>query len=345
MPDRDQAVQAFLAAHGWRPQHRSRLADDASFRSYDRLRDGQRRAVLMNAPPPQEDVRPFIQIANHLRGLGLSAPEIYAEDCDQGFLLLEDLGDATYTRVLKSTPAREPALYQLAVDVLVYLHKLPSAQLLPDGLAVFTTERLLAEVNLLIAWFVPQLSGAPLPPEAIVSYQALWRELFDFVQHQPQCLILRDFHVDNLLWLEGRTGLKSCGLLDFQDALVGATAYDLMSLLEDARRDIPDAVAGPLKQRYFAAFDDLANPGPARQAFEATYAILGAGRHAKVIGIFTRLCLRDGKADYLTHIPRVWRLLESSLRHPMLAALADWFDTYLPHSLRTAPAWPADEDR
>lgn len=345
MPDRQQAIERFLAEQGWPDADRSILADDASFRRYDRLRDGDRQAVLMDAPPPQEDTRPFIQIANHLRQLGLSAPEIYSQDTDQGLLILEDFGDQTYARVLARSPEREMALYELAVDVLIELHKKPLDAQTPNGLAAYDNAQHLREVGLLLDWHLPQVSANPLPPEAVVTYQALWQNLFDFVHTQPKALVLRDFHVDNLVWLENRPGLAACGLLDFQDALVGSRAYDLMSLLEDARRDISDQMIAALKQRYCAAFAELAKPGPAFDAFEASYAILGAGRHAKVIGIFTRLARRDAKPGYLVHNSRVWRLLERSLRHPMLGEIADWFDTYIPQNLRITPANKANKDK
>jgi aminoglycoside/choline kinase family phosphotransferase len=181
-------------------------------------------------------------------------------------------------------------------------------------------------------------------PEAIIAYEAVWVELFDYVQSQPKCLVLRDFHVDNLLLLDGKSGVKACGLLDFQDAVVGARAYDLMSLLDDARRDIDDQMREVLKQHYYAAFSELAEPGAERDTFDATYAILGAGRHAKVIGVFVRLFVRDAKPNYLIHIPRVWQLLERSLRHPMLSLVQDWFDVYVPKTLRKLNSAPAIED-
>lgn len=345
MPEREAALIAFLEHNNWTPEARSPLADDASFRSYERLRDGTRQAVLMNAPPPEEDTRPFIRIANHLRSLNLSAPVIYAHDTDNGFLLLEDFGDATYTQVFSRSLDREQELYELAVDVLIYMHRLPADELNLQGLARYDTQAYLKEVALFTGWYLPQVLTAPLPREAEITYKSLWQGLFSFVETQPQALVLRDYHVDNLVWLETYAGLQSCGLLDFQDALIGSRAYDLMSLLEDARRDVSDELAAGLLARYFAAFDELSEPGPARDAFEAIYAILGAGRHAKVIGIFTRLCVRDGKPVYLAHIPRVWRLLERSLGHPMLSSLADWFDTYVPQNQRKTPSNLIDEDK
>lgn len=337
MPEREAAITTFLADHGWAAAQRSVLAKDASFRSYDRLTDATRRAVLMDAPPPEEDTRPFIQIAEHLRSLGLHAPEIYAQDTEQGLLLLEDFGDHTYARAIEANPKRESALYELAIDVLIHLHKTPEAELIPAGLPPYDSQFLYNEVEIFLDWYLPHVLPEPLPTEARVSYEALWRDLFEHVQKEPQCLVLRDFHIDNLILMEDRAGLDACGLLDFQGALAGARAYDLMSILEDARRDIEPDLVTHLKHRYFAAFAELAADGPARQAFEASYAILGAGRHAKVIGIFDRLAQRDSKPGYLHHIPRVWRLLERSLEHPMLAAVADWFDAYVPGPLRITP--------
>lgn len=343
-PKRSLAMNAFLTGHDWKPEHRTLLADDASFRSYDRLTNGDRRAVLMNAPPPQEDVRPFIHIARHLKRIGLRSPDIYASDVDLGFLLLEDFGDDTYTRLLSSSPNREQSLYELAVDVLIYLHTLPVSEMVPDNLDVYSLDFYLTETRIFTEWYLPHVLGQNLPPEAAVSYQAVWHELFEFVLSQSRCLVLRDYHVDNLVLLGGASGTNACGLLDFQGALLGARSYDLMSLLEDARRDVSEQLVDHLKARYYAAFAELSTPGPERDAFEASYAILGAGRHAKVIGIFTRLCFRDAKPDYLVHIPRVWKLLERSLGHPMLQALADWFDTYVPKNVRMIPQRIAKEE-
>ena len=345
MYNRQKALNVFLADNGWKPEHRSPLAYDASFRRYDRLLDGDRRAVLMDAPPPQEDTRSFIMVAELLVSLGLSAPKIYAQNTDHGFLLLEDFGDRTYTRVLKEFPMQEQFLYEQAVDALIYLHKTPEKVQITSSLAAYNTKTLLGEVHLLTDWYIPYVTTESLAPEAMVAYKVVWEELFDYVQSQPKCLVLRDFHVDNLLSLDEKAGIRACGLLDFQDALAGSRAYDLMSLLEDARRDIDDQIIKILKQRYYAAFENLAAPGIERDAFDATYAILGAGRHAKVIGVFVRLYVRDDKPNYLIHIPRVWRLLERSLNHPMLLPVLDWFDTYVPKNLRNLASISILEDK
>ncbi|MEO5337073.1 MAG: phosphotransferase [Magnetospirillum sp. WYHS-4] len=332
MSDRQQAIADFLQAAGWGGAERRKLAGDASFRKYDRVFLAGRRAVLMDAPPPQEDVRPFVRVARHLSGLGLSAPAVLAEDVDRGFLLLEDLGDDTYTRML-ANGGDERALYELATDVLIDLHR--RAAVLPDGLPPYDDDRLLAEACLVTDWYMPAVLGHPTPEDLRRDYAGVWKNLFPVVRAQPPVLVLRDYHVDNLMWLPGREGTARCGLLDFQDAVAGAGAYDLMSLVEDARRDIADSLRDGMVERYLSAF-----PAHDRRAFRDAFAILGAQRHAKVIGIFTRLCVRDGKPGYLVHIPRVWRLLERSCQHPVMAPVAAWLDRHLPKDKRIIPPCP-----
>jgi len=323
--------------HGWEGAERRPLAGDASFRRYERISRNGRRAVLMDAPPPKEDVRPFVRLARHLLALGLSAPQILAEDPKDGFVLLEDLGDFTYTSVLadpKLGPDEE-TLYRLAVDVLVHLHRRPNA--IPPALPAYDEERLLTEAHLLTDWFMPATLGRVTPDADRRAYAEAWRPLFAALAESPPVLVLRDYHVDNLMWLPGRSGVAACGVLDFQDAVAGHPAYDLMSLLEDARRDIRPELIQTMKARYFRAFPALKTPGPARDGFETAFAILAAQRHAKVIGIFTRLCIRDGKADYLLHIPRVWRLLQQALVHPALAGVRAWLDRHVPMASRGIP--------
>lgn len=326
---RDAAVAAFAAAVGWGDAVCAPLAGDASFRRYLRLQraDG-RRAVLMDAPPPQEDVRPFIAVAETLRSLGLSAPRILAADVAEGFLLLEDFGDRTYTGVL-ARQGDEAALYRLAVDVLIVLHR----RFIDDAtLPPYDDDRLLAEAALLVDWYLPAVRGEPTPVSLRSEYLDLWRRVLPLARKVPTSLVLRDYHVDNLMWLEDREGIAACGLLDFQDAVVGPVTYDLVSLFEDARRNVPGALATLLLERYKAAFPDLDV-----EAFAASYAILGAQRNAKIVGIFTRLDRRDGKPGYLYHIPRVWRWLAGDLDHPALAALKAWFNRVIPAGSRIVP--------
>jgi len=321
--------QVFLDGTDWNRAVQYPLPGDASFRRYIRLNQNGRRALLMDAPPPHEDVRPFVQVARHLCSLGFSAPEIWAEDAVNGFLLLEDFGDDTFTHLL-AKGANETALYTLATDVLIALHRQDSACRVPSNVPPYDDQSLRAETALLPDWFL-SAHALTLTSAARTAYDQAWLDLFPHVQAGPRALVLRDYHVDNLMRLDGRDGIKACGLLDFQDARTGHPAYDLMSLLEDARRDVPETLQTALKARYHTA---LGTTSP--EAFQTAYAILAAQRHAKVIGIFTRLDKRDGKPVYLKHIARVWRLLEKNLEHPALGALKSWFDRHIPAEKRCA---------
>jgi hypothetical protein len=332
MAERAALIASFLAAQGWGEAERRPLPGDASFRRYVRLARGGERAMLMDAPPPHEDVRPFVAVARLLHGLGLSAPRIDAEDVAAGLLLLEDFGDDTYTRLL-AAGAGEGALYALAVDVLIALNESFSAA---PSLPPYDDTRLLAEAALLVDWYLPAMTGAPTDPALREEYLALWRALLPLARGVPDTLVLRDYHVDNLMRLGGRGGIAACGLLDFQDAVLGPMSYDLVSLLEDARRDVPHALAAAMRARFLAAF-----PALDRAAFDRSYAVLGAQRNCKIVGIFTRLLVRDGKPNYLAHIPRVWRLLAEDVCHPDLAPLARWLDRHVPPDLRRIPQRPA----
>lgn len=329
MADRETAIAAFLAAQGWGGADRVALAGDASFRRYVRLDRKGETALLMDAPPPQEDVRPFVAVDGMLRDLGLSAPAIFASDESAGLLLIEDFGDDTFTRLL-AKGADETALYELAVDVLIALHR----RFKPNGADVppYDDARFLNEAALLVDWYLPAVTGRPTPSQLRDAYLELWRGLLPRARRAPQCLVLRDYHVDNLMRIADRDGIAACGLLDFQDAVHGPTSYDLVSLLEDSRRDIAPALVGAMLDRYLAAFPDLD-----REAFTTSFAMLGAQRHCKVIGIFTRLDRRDGKPRYLAHIPRLWRLLDRDLDTPALAPLKDWLDRNIPPASRVKP--------
>ncbi|SDH07779.1 aminoglycoside phosphotransferase family protein [Roseospirillum parvum] len=335
-PPRQTLIARFLESAGWAGVAPRLLADDASFRRYFRLvgADGAR-AVLMDAPPPMEDVRPFARLAAHLDSLGFTVPRVRAADETAGLLLLDDLGDATFTRQL-AAGADEAALYESAIDLLAHLHRLDAVP--ADGLPAYDLARHQAEADLLIDWYLPAVMGARPTPAARAAWHALWAEaLAPVLADHPPTLVLRDFHVDNLMVVAGRQGIAACGLLDFQDALAGHPAYDVMSLLEDARRDLAPGLPGALLERYLKA-----RPEADAAAFRRAFTVLAAQRHAKVIGIFTRLARRDGKPGYLAHIPRVWRLLSAALARgaeadPALAGLAAWLDRHLPAARRTLP--------
>ena len=316
---------------GWAGAVRETLAADASFRRYDRVRLGNRRAVMMDAPPEHEDIAQFINLAHHLRGLGYSAPAPITANADIGLLLLEDLGDDTFTRLLAGG-ADERSLYLLATDLLIDLHRKPRERALFDALPPYSDQLLLEEAALLVDWYIPAVLGKSLADETREKFLMEWRSVLPLTRNVPETLVLRDFHVDNLIRINGRDGIAACGLLDFQDAVAGPVSYDFVSLVEDARHDISDNLVGELRERYLDALPhiDAGN-------FDRSCAILGAQRHCKVIGIFTRLCIRDGKPSYLELIPRVWRLLEIVLTHPVLTGVADWLNAQLPTAERIIP--------
>lgn len=329
MTPRDGAIARFLGRAGWGEAARARLAGDASFRRYDRVRLEGRSAVLMDAPPPLNDVRPFIGIDRLLRAHGLSAPEILAEDAEAGLVLLEDLGDDTYGRLL-AEGGDEAELYRLAVDALIHLHRRFRPQ--DAKVPAFEEARALREVELLLDWLWPAMTGAAASDNLREEYRAAWRAALPARERVPSSLALFDFHIDNLMWLRGRPGIRACGLLDFQDAVMAPVTFDLVSLLEDARRDVPAALAERLIGHYLDAF-----PKIREDDFRASYCAIGAQRSTRILGTFARLKLRDSKPGYLVHIPRVWRWLTQDLAHPALAPVKGWFDRHVPVERRTLP--------
>lgn len=318
MSGRQALSTAFLARAGWGGAERRFLAGDASDRSYDRLTRPGSSAVLMDAPPGKgDDPRAFARIARHLAGLGLSPPAILAEDFDHGFLLLEDLGDDLFARLIARDPAMEAPLYAAATDVLVLLqaHEAPAG--LPDLSAADWAEG----AAYALEWYAFAATGqSPDPADFIATLTGLIRTFAD----GPRIMILRDYHAENLLWLPDRVGEARVGLLDFQLAQMGQPGYDLVSLLQDARRDVSAPVEAAMIARFCAAGG--ANPDD----FAATYATLGAQRALRIIGIFARLCLKAGKPGYLAMLPRVWLQLWRNLEHPALSPLAAICRDHLP---------------
>ncbi|WP_353203514.1 phosphotransferase [Sphingomonas sp.] len=311
------AAAAFLAANGWGSADILPVAGDASFRRYFRAVESLRSAILMDAPPPHEDPRPFLQMARWLTANGFAAPEIHGEDLEHGLVLLQDFGDIRMRETVDAEPARELALYGAAIDILVSLRTHDAAPLAPYDRTV-----LHREANLLTEWYCPALGIAV----DQATYAAAWDAVFDQVLVGPQVTVLRDFHAENLMLI----GPDTLGLLDFQDALAGHPAYDLVSLLQDARRDVGEDVEAAMLARYKAAVRTDAG-------FDAAYHVLGAQRNAKIVGIFTRLWQRDGKPRYPTLCPRVWRYLNRDLAHPALAPVKAWFDSAIPLELRGDP--------
>jgi hypothetical protein len=318
-------VHAFLATCGWGEARVEPLAGDASFRRYFRVIGEGRQAVLMDAPPPHEDPRPFIAVAEWLTSIGLTAPEIIARDLDQGLLLLADLGDARLRETLDDDAAREEELYGLATELLVRLHQEPAM----PGLPLHGLDQWLNEVMLFPDWYAPAV-GIDVDRD---NYRAAWTEVLAPVAADGlgPVTVLRDFHAENVMLVAGREGVAQLGLLDFQDALAGHPAYDLASVLEDARRDVSPRVERLMIDRYIYATGG-------GSVFERAYWALAAQRNTRILGVFVRLWKRDGKPHYRAFQPRMWGLLERDLLAPGLEPVRAWFDKNVPRDKRAA-AW------
>jgi aminoglycoside/choline kinase family phosphotransferase len=314
----------FLAALGWGDCEIRPLAGDASFRRYFRVIGKGRHAVLMDAPPPHEDPRPFIAVAEWLGGAGLSAPAILGRDLERGLLLIDDFGDDRLREALDVALDRETALYEVATDLLVHLHRQPPM----PGLKRHGLEEWLSELHLFTNWYCPAFGIEP----DVRSWDAAWAEVLGPVAGDGlgPVTVLRDYHAENIMLIAGRDGIAHLGLLDFQDAVTGHPAYDLVSILEDARRDVTPAVERAMIDRYMKA----AAQGP---AFERAYWALAAQRNTRILGVFTRLWKRDDKPGYRKFQPRMWGLLERDLAQPWLAPVRAWFDANIPQSVRIAP--------
>ena len=317
-------AHAFLESCGWRGAEILPLAGDASFRRYFRVVDGDRSAVLMDAPPPNEDPRPFIAVAEWLSEVGLSAPEILARDLERGLLLLGDFGDWRLREHLDDDPQGERELYELATDVLVHLHRHAPM----GGLPAHGLEQWLEELKLFTDWYCPAV-GIEVDVD---GYRAAWTAVLEPVAEDGlgPVTVLRDYHAENIMLVDGREGVTRFGLLDFQDALSGHPAYDLASVLEDARRDVPAEIEQAMIARYVGA------TGQGKR-FERAYWALAAQRNTRILGVFTRLWQRDDKPHYRRFQPRMWGLLERDLAQPHLRPVRDWFDANVAPQHRRDP--------
>ena len=367
MTERERQLEDFLQTLGWADAERSLLAGDASTRRYDRLFRAGERAVLMDAPPAAEEPAcphdashekrrelgynamaclagpnsaPFIAIGRFLHAIGLSAPEVRGLDLKDGFLLLEDLGDDLLARVLEAGGDQQ-LTYETAIDALLHLHAQDVPGVLPveDGVTFslhsYDELAMQVEADLMIDWFLPEASGQAPSQDLRTEYHAIWSELFPFARTNRPVLVLRDFHAENVIWLPDRRGVARVGLLDFQDGLLGHPAYDLVSLLEDARRDVPKELADAMIELYCEEASKRLDAFDADD-FKRAYAVLGAQRNSKIIGIFVRLWRRDGKPGYLKHLDRVWTYMEQDLEKPGLKPLKQWVDHHIPADMRRA---------
>lgn len=354
-------MRAFLARAGWEGASLAALPGDASTRRYYRARRNGRAAMVMDQPQntetppcppaatPEErqglgynavarlagaDCARFVATARFLRARGLGAPEIYADDPRSGFVLLEDLGDDLYADVLARV-ADEDTLYGAAIDAIARLHAEPAPQRLSPEAPFYEYDiaACLAETGLMTQWFVPLALGRTSRPDEVVEHRELWREALESVRAPGPVFVHRDYHAQNLFWLPDREDTARVGMIDFQDALAGNRTYDVVSLLEDARRDVSPELARAMKARYLATMKSQGHDIDG-ELWSAQAAVTAAQRNAKIAGIFARLACRDGKPRYLDHLPRVWNYLETDLEHPALAKLRAWYDRTVPAEKR-----------
>jgi N-acetylmuramate 1-kinase len=344
------ALRQFLTDAGYSDARRQRMAGDASTRSYARLVRDDGVVILMNFPrrpdgPPvyggksysaavhlAEDVKPFVAIAGGLRERGFSAPAIHHADLDAGFLITEDFGTAGF---IEGDPPRPiPERYQAATDMLAALHRqilpeiLPLAPQITYAIPAFDTDALMVEIGLMLEWYLPD-RGAELSDDLRAEFTAMWRDLLEKPASAPRTWVMRDFHSPNLLWLDQRLDAAKVGIIDFQDAVLGPAAYDLVSLLQDARIDIEEPLELALFTRYIKA-RRTAEDGFDPAGFAEIYAIMSAQRNTRLLGTFARLNRRDGKPQYLRHQPRIWTYLGRSLAHPALSHMRQWYFANVP---------------
>jgi len=345
-----QALRQFLAEADYADAKRQRMAGDASTRSYARLIRDDGVVILMNSPRRPdgpavydgksysaavhlaEDVKPFVAIANGLRAHGFSAPSIYHADLESGFLITEDFGSAGFIEGDPPTPIVER--YEAATDMLAELHREPLPEVLPLAPQItyaipgFDTDALLVEVGLMLEWYLPDRGVEP-TSEMRAEFVGLWRDLLSKPAAAARTWVMRDFHSPNLIWLADRSDIARVGIIDFQDAVLGSAAYDLVSLLQDARIDVPEQIELALLSRYIKArraSDNTFDPA----GFAELYAIMSAQRNTRLLGTFARLNRRDGKPQYLRHQPRIWTYLNRSLAHPALARAREWYVANVP---------------
>lgn len=309
--------EEFLIGTNWRGAVRQPLSGDASSRSYERISKGGETAILM-IDPSSETVHRFIEVTHILSSMGYSVPKILVQNPEQGLLLLEDFGDRLFTHLL-TAGSDEEKLYTLAVDFLIDLRKQP----LPVVLPFFSPSYILDQNSMFLDWYIPAQTGHQTKSNARTFYQQIWTELLKLMSGAPEVMLYRDFHAENILYLEDRHGIKALGLLDYQDAMTGPAAYDLVSLLQDARRDVSEEVQEKMIQYY------CLHTGVDEDRFRRSYAIMGAHRALRILGIFTRLLQRDGKKRYQAFVPRVKAHLMRNLAHPDLIALSHWLEVTL----------------
>jgi len=298
-------------------QNYTSLQGDAGLRSYFRVKANNNSYIVMDCPPTYCSIEPFIEIGRYLRLQNFSAPEIFHSDAKKGFIILEDLGDINIKNFIQNSPSiLHKNIYYLIIDTLVSLQEKTPV----SNLKIYDNKFLLKELNLFVDCYIPYALNRNLTPIESDEYQNIWQEILDNQIPFSNCLVLRDYHVENIMYLEKYQGIKSLGLLDFQDAVIGSPIYDLVSVLEDARIKVSqdlaiDCIKHFTKQRKLKLAEVVTN-----------YHILGAQRNSRILGVFARKLVKDKNDNYLQYIPLVLEYLNYDLSHPVMSKLKSWFN-------------------
>jgi tRNA threonylcarbamoyl adenosine modification protein YjeE len=346
----ERGIDRLLSGAGWAGASRSFMLGDASTRAYERLQkpDGTKAILMISPRRPDgpavrfgkpysaiarlaEDVTPFIAMSAALRQQDFSAPEVYACDEEAGLAIIEDLGTEGILRDGQPDPDR----YMMAAEALAVLHsrQLSDTVTYGDGktyrIPPYDMDALLIEIELLNDWYAPYL-GLTLSSGAKATFVNIWRRVLQEVIGSRPTWTLRDYHSPNVIWLDDREGIHKVGIIDFQDCVMGLPGYDVASLLQDARVTVSDQLELKLLSHY-ARIRRESDSGFDVTSFARQYAIMCAQRGTKVLGIFARLSRRDGKHQYLDHLPRIERYMAKALAHPQLAEVRSWYAQYMPH--------------
>ena len=306
------------------------IKSDASFRKYFRVyTDNKEKLLLVNSPKKTENNLGFLKATKILEKMDLSVPKIFNLNISKGIFLIEDFGVNTYKNSLRKGES-EYKLYNLATDILLHISN--CSKNLEKKLPKYTNKKLMEEVLLFLEWYWPSIYKKKVKKEVGNKFIKIWKRLLINNIKTKKVLVHRDFHIDNLFFLKDRKKLRSCGLIDFQDAVIGPSSYDLLSLLEDARRDVDKKIIYRMYNKFTKKFTNKD-----KEIFNKEYKMLAVHRHLKVIGIFSRLSMRDKKNNYLKHIPRLWRLIEANLNSKMFIELNDWINNFFPRELRVKP--------
>jgi N-acetylmuramate 1-kinase len=327
---REELRIAFLEKNNLNTYKIEALPADASNRRYYRLSDNNVTYILMDAPPKQENITQFLNVKDILADIELSVPKVLFQDIENGFLILEDFGNNTYKELLDNKTEEnehldEKKMYERAIDALAHLHQKGPKN---SSLSNFSERKFVDETMIFIDWYVDVLNGGRVSKSMTIKFKEILAHLHNQVKIFQNVVVLRDYHAQNIFWLENEVGVQKVGLIDFQDALIGSPIYDIVSLLQDARRDVSEEIVTSSITRYIKSF-----PNCSRKDLMMVYSILGVQRNLRIIGLFTKIAMKNKNTNYLALLPRVWRYIHSNLRHPILLPMRNWLEEVIPSQM------------